>query len=202
MVPITPSSIDRGESNVHFYNCQEPGHYAPQCPHKQKGKESAVNIITVDVQQVTTRSKAKTTEWEDQDGIRKSTQKWVAKANATSIERMRQDSMPGSTDAVSQVEVDPIWEAIVDWPITLTMSKLLYLVPRFRQAMEARLQTSHRTNPALFTKANLGPTIIDHRNPAIKVLVHGTEIQGCVVDGGSGVNVISKATCTHLSITS
>ena len=28
------------------------------------------------------------------------------------------------------------------------------------------------------------------------------EIQGCVVDGGSGVNVISKATCTNLGITS
>ena len=49
---------------------------------------------------------------------------------------------------------------------------------------------------------NLGPTIIDHQNLAIKVLVHGTKIQECVVNGGSGVNVISKATCTNLGITS
>ena len=98
--------------------------------------------------------------------------------------------------------MDPIWEALADCPITLTMSKLLNLVPRFRQAMEARLQTPHKTIPAHFTKPNLGPTFIEHRNPAIKVLVHGTEIKGCVVDGGSTVNVISKATCTNLGITS
>ena len=95
-----------------------------------------------------------------------------------------------------------ISEALADCPITLTMSKLLNLVPQFRQAMEARLQTPHKTIPALFIETNLGPTIIDHRSPAIKVLVQGTEIQGCVVDDGSGVNVISKATCTTLGITS
>ena len=48
--------------------------------------------------------------------------------------------------------------------------------------MEARLQAPHKTIPALFTETNLGPTIIDHRSPTIKALVHGTEIQGCVVD--------------------
>ena len=59
LVPVTPASTDRGESSVHFFNCQEPGHYASQCLHKQKGKQPAVNIITTDVQQVATRSKAK-----------------------------------------------------------------------------------------------------------------------------------------------
>ena len=100
------------------------------------------------------------------------------------------------------VEADPIWAALAKCPITLTMSKLLNLVPRFQQAMEARLQTPHKTIPALFTETNLGPTIIDHRSPAINVLVQGTEIQGCVVDGRSGVNVITKATCTTIGITS
>ena len=68
--------------------------------------------------------------------------------------------------------------------------------------MEVRLQTPHKTIPTLFTEPNPGPTVIDHQNPAIKVLVHGTEIKGCIVHGGSGVNVISKATCTNLGITS
>ena len=93
---------------------------------------------------------------------------------------MHQDT----ANAVSPVEVDPIWEALADCPITLTMSKLLNLVPRFRQAMEARLQTPHKTIPTLFMEPNPGPTVIDHQNPAIKVLVHDTEIKGCVVDGG------------------
>ena len=43
-----------------------------------------------DVQQVTTRSKAKTVEWEDQDGIRKAAQEWLAKDNAMNVEWMHQ----------------------------------------------------------------------------------------------------------------
>ena len=135
-------------------------------------------------------------------GIRKAAQEWVTKANAANIERMRQESTSDTPEIGSTAEADPIWEALADCPITLTMSKLLNLVPRFRQAMEARLQAPHKTIPTLFTETNLGPTIIDHRSPVIKVLVHGTEIQGCAIDDGSGVNVISKATCTTLGITS
>ena len=171
-------------------------------PAQETMKQPTVNIITPDVQQVTTQSKAKTKEWKEQDGIRKAAQEWVAKANAAKVERMCQDTPPGTTDAVSPVEVDPIWEALVDYPITLTMRKLLSVVSRFWQAMEARLQTPHKTIPTLFTEPNLGPTVIDHQNPAIKFLVHGTEIKGCVVDEGSGVNVISKPTCTNLGINS
>ena len=123
--------MDRGESSVHCFNCQEAGHYVAQCPHKQKGKQPAVNIITADVQQVTTRSKAKTVEWDEQDGIRKAAQEWVAKANAANVKRMRQDTAPSTTNVLSPVEVDPIWEALADRPITLTTRKLLNLVPRF-----------------------------------------------------------------------
>ena len=46
----------------------------------------------------------------------------------------------------------------------------------------------------LFTEHNHGPTVIDNRNPAIKVLLKRTAITRCVVDGRTGVNVISKAT--------
>ena len=44
--------------------------------------------------------------------------------------------------------------------------------------------------------------MVDHHNPAIKVLVHGQEIPGCIVDGGSGLNINNKATCNLLGITS
>ena len=85
---------------MHCFNFQEPGHHAPQCPHKHKGKQPAVNIITADVQQVTTRSKAKTEKWEEQE--------WVTKANATNIERMRQESTSDTPEIGSTVEADPI----------------------------------------------------------------------------------------------
>ena len=55
--------------------------------------------------------------------------------------------------------------------------------------------------PANFVESTAGPSNIDHQNPATKILVQGTEISGCIVDSGFGVNVISKATCSCLGIT-
>ena len=60
----------------------------------------------------------------------------MAKANTVNVKPMREDVAPATTDAVTPSDVDPIWEALVDCPITLTMSKLLNLVSQFRQAME------------------------------------------------------------------
>ena len=175
-MPGTPISTERGPSSVHCFNWNDAGHYAPQCPYKEKGKQLALNIFTAEAKQITTRSKAKTAEWEEQDEIRKAAQEWMAKANAANVERMRQDAAPATSDTVISTEVDPIWEALADCPITLTMSKLLNLVTLFRQAMESRLQKPHKVIPTLFIEHNHGPTVIDHQNPAIKVLVQGTEI--------------------------
>ena len=86
----------------------------------------------------------------------------MAKANVANVKQMRQDVAPATTDAVTLSDVDPIWEALADCPITLTMTKLLNLVPRFRQAMESRLQTPHKVIPTLFTEPNYGPMVIDH----------------------------------------
>ena len=133
-----------------------------------------------------TRNKAKRAECEEHDDIRKEAQEWVTRANATNVERMQRESTVETPEIRSAVEADPIWEALVDCPITLRMSKLLNLVPQFWQAMEARLQAPHKTILTLLTETNLRPTIIDNQSPVIKVLVHGTEIQGCVIDGRSG----------------
>ena len=54
---------------------------------------------------------------------------------------------------------------------------------------------------ANFTEPNAGLAVVDHHNPAIKMVCQGQEITGCIVDGGSGVNVISKTTCARLGIT-
>ena len=80
------------------------------------------------------------------------------------------------------------------------MSKFLNLVPRFRQAMDSLLQTPHKAILDHFTEPTNGPTVIVHQNPTIEVLMQGTKITGCVVDDGSGVNVLSKATCNKLGI--
>ena len=55
--------------------------------------------------------------------------------------------------------------------------------------------------PTNFAKSSMRPTVTEHQNPAIKVVLQGEEIPGCIIDGGSGVNVTTKATCTYLGIT-
>ena len=42
-----------------LHTCGQDGHYANQRPTKDKGKTVVVNMVTIEVQQVTTRSKAK-----------------------------------------------------------------------------------------------------------------------------------------------
>ena len=118
----------------------------------------------------------------------------MAKANTANVEWMRQYATLATSNTVILIEVDMISETLADCPITLTMSKLLNLVPQFWQAMESRLQKPHKVIPTLSTEHNHGPMIIDNQNPAINVLGQGTEITGYVVDGSSGVNVIPKAT--------
>ena len=44
----------------------------------------------VDIQQVTTRSKGKTIEWETQEAIRKQATKWVMKANEQNVAELEQ----------------------------------------------------------------------------------------------------------------
>ena len=99
------------------------------CPHR-KGKELVVNTITTEVQHVTTRQQAKNADWAVQDEIRKAAQAWVEKANVANKERMRQESannsLPMEEDTLSP---DPIWQALADCEITMTMEKLLRLVP-------------------------------------------------------------------------
>ena len=133
-----------------------------------------MNIITVEVQQITTRSKVNTAEWEEQDEIRKAAQEWMAKANTANVERMRQYATLATSDTIISTEVDLISETLADGPITLSMSNLLNLVPHFRQARESRLQKPHMVIPTLLTEHNHRPMVIDHQNPAINVLVQGT----------------------------
>ena len=96
---------------------------------------------------------------------------------------------------------DLIWQELANYEITLTMDKLLNLVPRFRQTIETRMWGMDRVEILTnFTKSSTGPTMIDHHNPAIMVVLQGLEVTSYIIDEGSG-NVINKATCNRLSIT-
>ena len=117
-------------------------------------------------------------------------------------EHMRQESAqqlgPLEEDLGSP---DPVWQALVGCEVTLTMEKLLQLVPRFRRTIEDRIARRPSISAyANFMETNDGPTVVDHNNPAIKLVLQGKEVARCIIDGGSGVNVISTKTCKQLGI--
>ena len=81
------------------------------------------------------------------------------------------------------------------------MEKLLRLVPRFRQVVENRIRgTTGLDVSTNFAKTSANPTILNHHNPAIKLVLQGQEILGCIFNGGSSVNVINTNTCTRLGM--
>ena len=87
----TPQYV-KGESSgstiPNCYICRKDGHYANQCPTKDKGKAPTVNMVSPAIQQVTTRSKTKQSEWEVQEAVRKAAKEWVEEANKNNAARM------------------------------------------------------------------------------------------------------------------
>ena len=146
MPPVT----ERGESSVHCFVYQQLGHYATQCP-LCKGKGPAVNTITTEVQQVMSRQQTKNVDWAAQDEICKTTQAWVEKENAANTESMRQESA-NNVGPIEEniISPDPIWQALAGCEITVTMEKLLQLVPQFRRAIEDRI--TGRPGVSIFNK--------------------------------------------------
>ena len=55
--------------------------------------------------------------------------------------------------------------------------------------------------PVYFTNPIKGLAIMNEHSLSIKVIIRGQEIPHCIINGGSGVNVINKTTCDRLGIT-
>ena len=96
-IGFQPSTGPKAESSntrkAYCYYCRQEGHYNNQCPVKSNEKRPAVNMVVAevaDIQQVTTRSKGKTTEWEAQEAIRKQATEWVEKANEWNAAEVKQ----------------------------------------------------------------------------------------------------------------
>ena len=91
---------------------------------------------------------------------------------------------------------------LADCQVSLPLTGLLKLVPRFTEKVATLIaQKGVEQVSVNYNQPNNSPTIMDEQNPSIKIMIHGQEIDGTIVDGGSGVNVINKTTCDKLGIT-
>ena len=198
------------------FNCNQPSHSANQCSHNTKGKAPIVNMITVDVQQVTTRSKTShSSQWDIQDSIRQQATEWVEAANNHNIDRMKTDTatfpehqqeLPhlvstNPPDIPNPTENDDGWQALADSQISMPLHKLLHLLPRLKETIHS-FTARDTTQPSVhITAPTPGPPLMDSQNPIVQIRIRGHQVSGCIIDGGSGVNVISEATCSQLHIT-
>ena len=92
------------------YTCGQDGHYANQCPTKDKGKALVVNMVMAEVQQVSTRSKAKQSEWDIQEEVWLTTT--MLQENTGPI--IRSDSQQADTSTNTNVEDNEVWQALIN----------------------------------------------------------------------------------------
>jgi K+-transporting ATPase c subunit len=130
------------------------------CPHPPPGqvsnqgeastsKDPSVSLITPAVQLVTTRSRARTEQWADQDRVREQAQNWVEEANAqNNAERRTQETQRAATGKAVLTETtrpsgsgtEPDISDLAGIQVTMTLEQLLRLVPRFRDGIRRTLE--------------------------------------------------------------
>ena len=99
-------------------------------------------MVNAEVQQVTTQSKTKQSEWEIQEVVWKEAKEWVDEANNNNAARMLQENdEQNATPINSGIRQEEItaqsptynesWQVLADSQILLPLSRLLKLVPRF-----------------------------------------------------------------------
>ena len=108
---------------------------------------------------------------------------------------------PQSTQPSNSAEDDQLWNALTSSRISLTLHKLLPLMPRFRDTLATLTSdTKSAAPPVNLTEPGRGPPLMDSQNPVVKIMIKGRDLHGCIIDGGSDVNVISEVTCHNLGL--
>ena len=106
---------------------------------------------------------------------------------------------PQSSAPSTSTEDDQLWDALTSSSISLPLHKILPLMSRFRDTLATLTANTNSASPPVnLTEPGTGPPLMDSKNPAVKIMIKGRDLHGCIIDGGSGVNVISEATCHKL----
>ena len=74
------------------------------------------------------------------------------------------------------------------------------LVAEFGDALTKSLQPAQVVEVQV-ASAEMGANVIDPHCPGVDILIHGQKITGALIDGCSGVNIITMETCQHLGLT-
>ena len=153
-----------------------------------------------DVQQVTTRSKGKTTQWETQRTIRQQTTKGTQKADERNLAEVRELIKP-PRGLIETIDEDLTWQALQECQIMLPLGSLLQLVPRFTEGLKSMIAPQNvKPTMTFFSNPEEGLAVVDRSSPTITAIVRGREVPGTAVDGGSNVNVINQDLCDILGI--
>jgi hypothetical protein len=84
--------------------------------------------------------------------------------------------------------------------VTMTLEQLLWLVPRFQEGIRCTLEGTVTTTAPTIQLTEVDERVMDYECPSMEAIVGGQKIAGILIDGGSGVNVVSMATCWQLGI--
>ncbi len=107
---------------------------------------------------------------------------------------------------------EEFFEALMDAPTQIRVKQILSLIPsfvgQFMQKLQHQYGEKHLTElqkeevlgqePDL---AEMQPVDVDYKVPIISVKMEHRFMPGVLIDGGSGVNVLSEETCRELNIT-
>ena len=175
---IVPQSGNgaKAESNntwkAHCYYCRQEGHYSNQCPVKKRPTVNMVVADVADIQQVTTRSKGKMTEWETQEAIRKQAIEWVKRANERNVAELEKQKEESEESTNTTPPENPAWQALQECQIMLPLGQLLQLVPWFTDGLKSGMTASNPLPvPAFFSNREERMAVVDTTSPAITAIV-------------------------------
>ena len=87
---------------------------------------------------------------------------------------------------------DPVWQALISSQISMPLHKILQLLPRLKDIVVSLTTGKEPTTmPIHLAELGTGPPLMDSQNPTVKLVIKGQAVNDCIIDDGSGVNVIS-----------
>jgi hypothetical protein len=102
--------------------------------------------------------------------------------------------MKDATEPASS-ETDPDISDLAGIQVTMTLEQLLRLVPQFREGIRRTLRGTTPPPAPAVQLTEVDKRVMDCECPSMEAIVGGQKVTGILIDGGSGVNVISMATC-------